>query len=164
MGQKTHGRRGAVSRKRSPTNAKNSKVGYRSPPAATRFKPGQSGNPKGRSKGTKSFAAIIEQQLQAKVVVEEEGRLRTVSAQEAIIINLVRAAACRDIKAVQALFALRDRYSGSAETTLDPAEFQPEDREIISAYLAKLTAGGHPAPQSSTPKKNVDSQLKKGEP
>jgi hypothetical protein len=125
------------------------KVGYRSPPAATRFKPGQSGNPKGRSKGTKSVAAIIEQQLQAKVTIEEEGRLRTITAQEAIIRNLVTAAAGRDVKAIHALYALKDRYGGSAETVLDPAELQPEDREIINAYLSKLIAsrqlkGGRP--------------------
>jgi hypothetical protein len=34
-------------------------VGYGKPPPHTRFQKGQSGNPKGRSKGTKNFAAIF---------------------------------------------------------------------------------------------------------
>jgi hypothetical protein len=37
-------------------------VGYGRPPAATRFKPGQSGNPKGRPRG-RSLTTILRQSL-----------------------------------------------------------------------------------------------------
>ena len=34
-------------------------VGYKKPPIHTRFKPGVSGNPKGRPKGTKNLATDL---------------------------------------------------------------------------------------------------------
>ena len=33
------------------------KVGYKRPPLHTRFRPGMSGNPRGRQKGVRNFAA-----------------------------------------------------------------------------------------------------------
>ena len=35
------------------------KVGYKRPPVSTRFKPGSSGNPKGRPKGQRNFKTIM---------------------------------------------------------------------------------------------------------
>jgi len=41
-------------------------VGYRKPPAKTRFKPGVSGNPHGRPKGASNFSTILDQELGIK--------------------------------------------------------------------------------------------------
>ncbi len=38
-------------------------VGYRKPPKHTRFKPGQSGNPRGRPKGTKNLKTDLIEEL-----------------------------------------------------------------------------------------------------
>ena len=38
-------------------------VGYKRPPRATQFKPGQSGNPKGRTKGSLNIANVLAQTL-----------------------------------------------------------------------------------------------------
>src|SRR5262249_2514390 len=42
-------------------------VGYGNPPQATQFKPGQSGNPGGRPKGSKNFASLIESELNKRI-------------------------------------------------------------------------------------------------
>ncbi len=76
-------------------------VGYGRPPKQTQFKPGASGNPKGRPKKRKTVGAIIEETLARRVNIEENGRLRKVSAEEIIIRRLVNAAAKGDLKAVQ---------------------------------------------------------------
>ena len=73
-----------------------------------------------------------------RIKVVENGHSRTVTAQELIILNLIRAAARGDIKAIHALFSMRDRYQDSKETTLDPAELDAEDRKIIEEHLAGL--------------------------
>jgi hypothetical protein len=118
-------------------------VGYRRAPVSKRWKPGQSGNPQGRKKASKTVGKIIEDNLLRKVTFKENGRRITLTIQEKIIRHLSNAAATGDMNAIRNLFALKDRYQGSKETVLDPAELLPEDQAIIDDYLKKrqLSAG-----------------------
>ncbi len=43
------------------------KVGYKRPPLHTRFTPGVSGNPRGRQKGVRNFAADVKRTLEIPV-------------------------------------------------------------------------------------------------
>ena len=65
-------------------------VGYGRPPKSTRFKPGQSGNPRGRPKGAKGVATVLRERLLAKVTVTERGRQRTITVLEAIVAKLIK--------------------------------------------------------------------------
>jgi hypothetical protein len=64
-------------------------VGYGRPPKRGQFKPGQSGNPKGCRKGSKSLEQIINDVLCEKLPITENSRLSKVIAIE-IIIKKVR--------------------------------------------------------------------------
>ena len=50
------------------------------PPVATRFRPGQSGNPRGRPRVKRHLGAVVARALRERVTVEEtDGRVRRLS-------------------------------------------------------------------------------------
>ena len=58
------------------------RVGYRRPPIVTRFRPGQSGNPRGRPRGARSVSTVIAAALSERVAVTENGQRRHISKLE----------------------------------------------------------------------------------
>src|SRR5260370_31225451 len=68
-----------------PDNQRDYEVGYRKPPGHTRFKKGQSGNPKGRPAGAKNLSTLLSEALNEPVVVTENGGQRQITKRAAII-------------------------------------------------------------------------------
>jgi hypothetical protein len=110
-------------------------VGYRKPPPASRFKPGQTGNPKGRPKGSRPVGAILQEILRQKIAVTENGKTRRVAAIEVMFRRLANDAMRSDPKALRLLLSLVDRYGESPQTTLDLGDILAEDQAILWQYL-----------------------------
>ena len=113
-------------------------VGYRKPPRHTRFKPGVSGNPRGRPKDAKNLSTLVHDALNEQVVVAENGRRRKVSKRQAIITQLVNLSAQADLKAMQMLLAIMQDIehrseAEPAETTVDAA-----DEKVIEQLKVRL--------------------------
>jgi Family of unknown function (DUF5681) len=79
-------------------------VGYKKPPSHTQFKPGQSGNPKGRPKGSAAPADVIREQLRKIANVEVGGRVQKISMLEAIVLKHVSQALKGDHKSTALVF------------------------------------------------------------
>ncbi len=62
-------------------------IGYGKPPPASRFKPGQTGNPKGRPKGHKNLKTLIRQAMTTKISVQEGSSNRKVSKIEGVVLR-----------------------------------------------------------------------------
>jgi Family of unknown function (DUF5681) len=124
-------------------------VGYGCPPVATRFKPGQSGNPRGRPKGSKGVDQVLRQALDRRVPDPRRGGRHTVSMLELIVEGLVLAAARRDPRMIRLLVGLVDRYAPSGAPQPASLEIEAKDKDILDEYVASLTAaldkaGGEP--------------------
>ncbi len=81
-------------------------VGYGRTPAASRFKPGQSSNLKGRPRKDKSLAATIERELDQRVTVRENGQPKQVRKRELAARQLTDAACKGSLPAIRTLHAL----------------------------------------------------------
>lgn len=111
------------------------KVGKGRPPQSTRWKPGQSGNPKGRPKGSRPVGAVLQDIIQQKVSVTESGKTRRFSTLEVIIRQLANDAMRSDSRAIKLLLSLLDRYGESPAAKVALGEMLAEDREILTQYL-----------------------------
>ena len=112
-------------------SATNYEVGYRKPPKEHRFKPGQSGNRKGRPKGTKNTGTLLRELLDRKIEVRSGGTPRKISLREAILTRFAEAALKGDTKSATFLF---QRYDMLDEVH-EPAKATPDEQEIIDMYV-----------------------------
>ncbi|CAM5212719.1 hypothetical protein BTHI11S_03422 [Bosea thiooxidans] len=122
-------------------------VGYGRPPLASRFRAGQSGNPKGRPKSAKNLSTLTREKLLAKVVVREGGRERRMSKGEIGVTKLVnRFAESGDAKLYTALVRLLEGDNvGSQAAALPGASPSPEehasDAEALQWFLEQHIPG-----------------------
>jgi hypothetical protein len=124
-------------------------VGYGRPPEATRFKPGQSGNPKGRPKGAKNLTTLVTEELRRPIILKENGKTRRVSKAEAIVKQLVNKALSADAKSTIIVFDEMRRVEALADAqhAAAPDISRPEDQATLQSIFRRiqLTEGARDA-------------------
>lgn len=118
------------------------KVGYGRPPKKSRFKPGQSGNPRGRPKGTNDLKTDLAEELQEHVLVTEGGRKKRISKQRAMLKSLMARAVQGDVRAAVAVISELHRLA-LANVGNDEAEIlSTDDQLLLDLYVAAHGAAG----------------------
>ncbi|WP_425052792.1 DUF5681 domain-containing protein [Psychromarinibacter sp. S121] len=114
-------------------------VGYGKPPKHSRFKKGQSGNPRGRPKGAKGFKASLKRELATKVTVRDGNREMKISKAEAAAKRLMANALKGNMRALGMLASFDDEFSDevAAAGVGDDGTLSPEavDFEILREFL-----------------------------
>ena len=103
------------------------RVGYRRPPKHTQFKPGQSGNRKGRPPKHKRGAVDVAALLDEAIAVRKDGVTRTMSGFEASVRKLVsRAVKDGDLQAALEFLRLCETYG-----VIEPPPAPPESGGVL---------------------------------
>jgi hypothetical protein len=120
-------------------------VGCGRPPIKSQWKPGQSGNPLGRRKGSKNLRNAIEEMLTDKITVTEGNKIRRVTRLEAVLLKQLSLALKGDLKAIQAVYTsanslglLEVRPPNIVMRDLGPLT----DDELLELRRLLLKAGG----------------------
>lgn len=114
-------------------------IGYGKPPSGSRFKPGQSGNRKGRPKGSTNFASDIQRELNTSVVISENGRRRKITKRRAVAKQLVNKAAGGDPRSVPVLLnESRHHEAQTAATASADALSQAEDQLVMASTIRRI--------------------------
>jgi flagellar motor protein MotB len=89
------------------------------PPIETQFKPGQSGNPAGKPKGSKNFSTILKERVERESNILEDGRYLTrleVIAEQTVALAL---ASEKEETRLKATGEIIDRLEGKAKQSLE---------------------------------------------
>jgi hypothetical protein len=134
--------KGKPNKPKDPTPGKGDyPVGYKRPPAHTQFKPGQSGNPKGRKIESKNTSTLLAEELNQRMSVTENGRQRRITKRHAIIKRSVNAA-INDPKVGLSMLQNLQRGEAPAEenAAIFPRLSAPEYDRIIENFLRRVRA------------------------
>src|SRR6478672_8714805 len=113
-------------------------VGYGKPPKQSQFRPGQSGNPRGRRKGLRNLVTDVKSTLGTPVKVKEGGRTRTKSTQEGVLMLLREKALRGDARALDRFVELAVRFNNDAAEVGSAQALAADDQAILSAYEAEI--------------------------
>lgn len=122
-------------------------VGYRNPPKHTQFKKGQSGNPKGRPKGSTNLHELTKKLLSRPVTVTRNGKATKMPMIEVILTKLISMAANGDHKATKTLFELlgtsspETKAASIAEAMAGCPSFDLSPEDLAALSKAKLLKG-----------------------
>jgi hypothetical protein len=114
-------------------------IGYKKPPKKSQFKPGQSGNAKGRPKGSKNFASELSEELMEKIAIKEDGKKKSISKQRALVKALLAKALQGNAQAANVLI----NAALKLQESIAPAELEDwaaEDEAIVKEYIERTLA------------------------
>lgn len=109
--------------------------GYANPPRHSQFKPGQSGNPRGRPRGAKGLRAELKDELNEFVTVTTDGKPKRIRKRRLIIKALAAKAAKGNVAAADKLLSLVIQAEGFEDQRQGRKLLSDSDMLILDRFL-----------------------------
>src|SRR5882762_11004510 len=100
------------------------RIGYCSPPVHSQFKPGQSGNPSGRTKGSQNLKTLFNKILDEEISLRDGADVKKISKAEAVVRGVVVGALKGDPRNVAILFRLAEQAGQFQDASSDITEIR----------------------------------------
>ncbi len=118
-------------------------VGYGRPPRHSRFRKGQSGNPKGRPKGAKSMGTMVREVMLARMRIRTAHGPKNLSRAEMLLMKSMELASKGDQRSIDRmlrLFAEHGPQEERTENAVDVETLNQTDMAILALYESELRA------------------------
>lgn len=135
--------------------AGNYEVGYGKPPRHSRYKPGQSGNPKGRPKGALSLNTIVRKRMHETVSLKTARGVSQVPRIEGLFMKAMEVGGRGEMRALERLFAMyvaafpEPVAASEPAGPVEPGLVSAADKAILALMRAEMAAelrsGSHAA-------------------
>lgn len=117
----------------------NYEVGYGKPPKKSQFKPGESGNKKGRPKGAKNTSVLLKEIADSKVSIVENGQTKKVAKRAAVLMQLINKSIKGDTKAINILLPrLFETDAKEEERAAVIEQLSKGDEDIANDFMARM--------------------------
>jgi Family of unknown function (DUF5681) len=119
--------------------------GNNKPPVSGQFKPGQSGHPPGRPKGSRNRRKVLEDELNKTVFVTEGGRRIRRKKWDVILAQQVNKAVGGDLKATQYIMEQAFKYGLlNLEADGAPAKLNFDEQSVLDDIARRIRASQPP--------------------
>ena len=132
-------------------------VGRGKPPIHTRWRPGQSGNPRGRPKHSRNLSTVVQRALDQRISVREGDCARSLTKMEAIVLTMVNKALQGDLKFLLGIIRLMQSLGSiqeiPPELNTDPLTDSHADviADFLRGYGISIDSGTSAIERKSAP-------------
>jgi len=125
-------------------------VGYGKPPKSSQFKKGQSGNPRGRKRGSKNFATKAKEALKAKVPLNKNGEQVEVTVEEALLKVLTHSGLKGNMRAIEKLLDFAREFDAEELAAGAEKEVTRQESEVLERFTQRTMAAASLADRLET--------------
>ena len=116
---------------------KDYEVGYKKPPKEYQFKPGVSGNPKGRPKLIQDFKSDFQDELEEVITLKDGGNIKTMTKQRALIKRLITNALNGNAASIKLVTSIMSSLPIKPKDI--EADLSIEDAQILKDFIERNT-------------------------
>ena len=114
-------------------------IGFAKPPKHSQFKPGKSGNPRGRPKGARNLKTDLEEELAELLTLREGNKELRLSKQRALIKSLMARGLKGNDRAAEKILDLTLRVVGVGDEALEAgAPLSAEEKDVLATIEARI--------------------------